>query len=103
LTGLGISFTMGYLIYLIQIYCVSKHYFKFSFEKDFCTLFFILSFITFLTFLSVFLLNPIFKNILGLILIIFVLVFSFREIDKRIAVTELIRIRKNRFINDKFK
>lgn len=95
LTGLGLSFLVSYLMYLIQVYMIAKDKFEFGFDRSFIKIFclqFILAICSF--FVVKFLANP-YSYAIGVILIFSSLWFSFIQLDKRIAILEILKI----FIN----
>lgn len=90
LTGLGLSYLISYIVYFFQVYFVAKFKFKFNFRKDFIKiiitqlLFVILSFLTIKTF------KDYISYLIGSFIIIFSVLFSFSELDKRINLIEII-------------
>ncbi|HJV77734.1 MAG TPA: oligosaccharide flippase family protein, partial [Paludibacter sp.] len=59
LTGLGISFMVGYLVYLVQVFVIAKLKFEFSFDKAFVRIFIIQITLAISCFLAVkFLIQP---------------------------------------------
>jgi O-antigen/teichoic acid export membrane protein len=93
LEGLGISFFAGYLVYFVQVFFIAKMKYSFSLEKAFYKIFGIQFLLGFFCFLTVKLLTSPVSYITGTIFIIFSLLFSIRELDKRIdlrlAYTEM--------------
>lgn len=96
LTGLGISFLAGYLLYLIQIFIVSKIKYQFSFNPAFIRIF------TFQFLLAVFCLIIVelfgkpYSYILGMALIMISAWYSYQQLDKRIGFKEVLFNFKNR-------
>ncbi|MEI6680002.1 MAG: oligosaccharide flippase family protein, partial [Mariniphaga sp.] len=91
LTGLGISFAIAFLLYLVQVYLISKVKFEFSFDRDFVKIFeiqFGLAIAGFLT--TKYLLNP-FNYILGILLIAVSAWYSITELDKRLGLLSIIK------------
>ena len=97
LNGLGISFMMGYFLYLIQVYIITRKKYDFSFNR----LFFHLFFIQFLLglgcfFIIVFVSTP-WSYILGTTFIGISIYHSFRELNKRLDLKgAIINIKRNR-------
>lgn len=97
LNGLGISFMMGYFLYLIQVYIITRKKYGFSFNR----LFFYLSFIQFLLglgcfFVTLFIPTP-WSYLFGTLLIAISAYHSFRELNKRLDIKGvIIHIKKNR-------
>lgn len=91
ITGLGISFMIGYILYLIQVFIIAKLKFEFSFNTAFLKIFCFQFALAFCCFLAVkFLIQP-FPYILGVILILISCFHSFKELDKRIGVLEFLK------------
>lgn len=96
LTGLGISFTIAYLLYLVQVYLIGRIKFAFKFDRDFILIFgiqFGLAIAGFLT--TKYLANP-FNYILGILLIVASGWYSLIELDKRLGFLSILKnYRKN--------
>jgi O-antigen/teichoic acid export membrane protein len=85
LTGLGISFMVGYLLYLIQVFIFGRRNYQFSFESDFVRIFTIQFLIALSCFIVVkFIKNP-YSYIPGLGLILISTWYSYKELDKRLG------------------
>lgn len=95
LDGLGIAFTISYLFYFIQVLIVSKIKYNFFFRKDSVKLFIITSLLIISVFLSVFLINNYLKYIIASFLFLLSLIYSYRELNKRMALKELFKNRIN--------
>ena len=96
LKGMGISFMAAYLIYLIQVYFVSKIKFEFSFNNDFIRIFIFQFCLALLGFLSIRYLGFPLIYIIGIILISISSWFSYKELDKRLEFKSIILNIKNR-------
>ncbi|MFA5229282.1 MAG: oligosaccharide flippase family protein, partial [Candidatus Paceibacterota bacterium] len=79
LTGLGFSFLITYIIYLIQVYVIAKMKYDFSFEKSFLVLFFIQFALALISFVAVKFLDQPYPYIVGVILIIISSWYSLNE------------------------
>jgi O-antigen/teichoic acid export membrane protein len=90
LEGLGISFFVSYLIYLIQVFLLAKIKYTFAFGKAFYRIFSIQFLIGILCFMSSRLLTTPFMYIGGSILIVFSGYYSLRELNKRLNLITLI-------------
>jgi len=91
LTGLGVSFVLVYLIYLIQLLLLSNIKFNFTLSREFRKVFIIqLSFVIG-CFIGVKLFNKTTSYIVGSILITLSVVYSLFELNKRIELLKLIR------------
>ncbi len=90
LTGLGISFMVGYLLYLIQVFILSNIKYQFSFESSFLRIFAIQFLLALSCFIIVkFTIKPYFY-IIGILLIIISAWHSYKELDKRIEIKSII-------------
>lgn len=90
LTGLGISFTVSYLLYMLQVYMVSKIKFNFSFDKSFITIFGIQFGLALISFLNVKYVDQPYAYIIGFLLIIISIAYSFLQLDKRMGLKAII-------------
>ena len=90
LEGLGISFFIGYIIYLAQVFIISKRKYSFAFEKAFYQIFSIQILLGALCFVGSRLLNPPYLYFSGSLLILFSFWYSFRELNKRLGLMALI-------------
>ncbi len=98
LTGLGISFMIGYLLYLIQVFVIAKLKFEFSFDREFIDIFIIQIALAISSFLAVrFLIQP-HSYIVGTLLLLISGIYSLKELEKRIGIKEIIRsfLQKNK-------
>jgi O-antigen/teichoic acid export membrane protein len=90
LSGLGISFAVSYLLYLVQVYLISKIKFEFNFNKDFAKIFVFQFTLAILGFLSIHFLNQPFNYLFGTVLIGISGWYSIKELDKRLGLIEII-------------
>lgn len=98
LVGLGISFLVGYSLYLIQIYVLSNIKFEFSFSRALIRIFIIQFLLALGSFVTVRFISSPYKYFVGLILIFLSGWYSLRELDKRIGLRNIISEIRNRFI-----
>jgi O-antigen/teichoic acid export membrane protein len=91
LIGLGISFTLSYLLYLLQMYIVSKVKFQFSFESGFLKIFFFQIGLAILGFILVYLTEKPFMYIAGIVPITFSVWYSIKELDKRLEIKTIVQ------------
>jgi len=96
LNGLGISFALAYLIYLIQVYSISKKIFAFAFRPELIRVFCIQFTLAIIGFLSVNYLSKPNTYIFGIMLIIASSLFSLRELDKRLDFISIIQKYRNK-------
>ena len=91
LTGLGISFMIVYLLYLVQVYVLAKIKYQFSFDAEFIKIFCI----QFLLAISCFIvINYITKPNSYFIGICFIALsgwFSYKELDKRLGIKLIVK------------
>jgi len=90
LTGLGISFAVAYVLYLIQVYSVSKIKYRFSFGMSFWKLFTIQFILGLAAFLTINYLRQPFTYLIGSALFVISGWISLRELDKRIGIKQVI-------------
>lgn len=91
LTGLGLSFFITYIIYLIQVYLIAKIKYEFSFEKSYLLLFVNQFALALTSFIAVIYLNQPYPYIVGVILIIISGWYSLNELEKRLSIKQAIR------------
>jgi O-antigen/teichoic acid export membrane protein len=98
LEGLGISFFVGYLIYLLQVFIIVRKKYTFAFQKTFYEIFAIQFLIGVLCFISSRFINPPYIYLWGSILIIISTLYSIRELNKRLRLIPLIleRLKKHK-------
>lgn len=87
MAGLGIAFSASYLLYYVQVYFVTKHFYNFDFSSSF----FSVCLIEFLQITACMVLIGLIKNIyvscvLGVILLTVVATYSFFQLDKRMGL-----------------
>ena len=85
LTGLGISFLVGYLLYLIQVFVLSKIKYQFSFDPAFIRIFIIQFLLAISCFLIVKYVRMPYSYIIGMGLIMISTWYSYKELDKRLG------------------
>lgn len=90
LTGLGISFMVGYLLYLIQVFVLSKIKYQFSFYAAFIRIFTIQFMLAITCFLVVKFMEKPYSYIMGMGLIMISAWYSYKELDKRIGIKSLL-------------
>jgi len=91
LTGLGISFLVSYFLYLIQVYYLAKNKFQFSFKKEMNSIFLIQFTLAFFSFLPALILKGSISYLSGGLLFLISIIYSYRELDKRINLSVLIK------------
>lgn len=101
LTGLGLGFMIGYLLYLIQVFFVSKIKYNFNFNTPFIKIFIIQFSLALSCFIMVKVTDKPYYYIIGVILIIISSWYSYKELDKRIGVKALILNIKDKYFKNK--
>lgn len=90
LDGLGISFLLGYILYLIQVYVVCNRKYAFNFDKTFVKIF-VLQLACAVACFGVVKFIPLpYQYLAGSVLIVLSAVYSLRELDKRLAIKEIV-------------
>lgn len=90
LEGLGISFIIGYLLYLTQMIFFTKIYYKFYFEKSFLTIFAIHTLIGIISLCCIkFIKNAAISYIIGSSIIIISLLCSYVKLNQIINIKEV--------------
>ena len=90
LTGLGISFLISYILYLIQVYLIAKTKYGFRFHSGFIKLFLIQFGLAMGCFAIISFLSPPWIYAVGIPIILLSAWFSFKELDKRLHLKELL-------------
>lgn len=97
LTGLGISFIVSYIVYLIHMLILSSIKYSFNFNKNFLIIFFVQFILAVMCFLQVKFLQNNYSYIIGTVLIIISTIYSFFELDKRLEIIKIIiTMKKNK-------
>lgn len=95
LDGLGIGFMINYFVYFILVYFVSNKKYKFSFLLSFKRLLFISLFLVISCFLLIYLWKSNYVYIPTIILTLICCIYSFKELDKRMELVNVIRSFRN--------
>lgn len=90
LSGLGISFFAGYFFYFIQMFTVSKRLYGFSLDKNTVRIFLVQFLVAITSFCCVQLLSNSLAYSIGGILIIFSSLYSWKELNKRINLKQIV-------------
>lgn len=98
LTGLGVSYMIGYLLYLIQVYVLCKIKYQFSFDSVFMLIFTIQSLLTTSCFVVIKFIDKPYSYLIGGSLIAISTWYSYNELDKRIGIKSVLIGLKNRVI-----
>lgn len=89
LNGLGISFMIGYFLYLIQVYIITRKKYGFSFNRLFFNLFFIQFLLGLGCFLAIFFAPTPWAYLLGTLLIAISAYHSVIQLNKRVDLKEI--------------
>ena len=89
LEGLGISFTIGYIIYLIQVFMLAKNRYDFKFNKKFNKIFLIQISLGLICLFIVKSYTDLHNYLLGSIIIILSFIYSYYELNKRLKVKKV--------------
>lgn len=90
LTGLGISFFIGYLLFLIQVLILTKIRYNFYFDRSFIKIFIIQFSLALSCFLLVKFIDKPYSYFFGTILILISIFHSYVELDKRLGLKVII-------------
>jgi len=99
LTGLGISFMIGYLIYLVQVFVISKIKYQYSFNSAFIRIFIIQFLLATSCFIVVKFIGKPYLYIVGTGFILISAWYSYKELDKRLGIKLIFLNLKDRFSN----
>lgn len=97
LTGLGISFMVGYILYTLQVFILSKVKYQFSFSTTFNRIFAIQLLIGVSCFMVVKFIQKPSAYYIGLVFITISAFYSYRELDKRLGIREILSNLRSRF------
>lgn len=93
LTGLGMSFTLKYLVYFIQVYIITRTKYEFSFTKSFLMIFTIQVVLVLLCVCVTGMLPKLYHYILGVPLLLLLSYYSYSELNRRIDFVGLVKSR----------
>lgn len=103
LEGLGISFLISFILHLVQKFMVAKFKYSFSYSSSFIKLFCIQFTLAVLSFVAMYMLSEMTAYAIGVLLIVISVWFSWKELDKRIKLNEMITAKYNEIIISKKK
>lgn len=90
LTGLGFSFLVAYILYLIQVYVIARMRYGFKFHSDFVVIFSIQFAFALVCFAVIKFISSPWIYIIGVPIILISAWYSFKELDKRMNLKELL-------------
>ena len=101
LSGLGISYLIGYFLYSLQMFFLSQRKFEFSFSGELIRIFVLQFLLAIGSFLVVKFLKIPLSYPVGIILIAISGWYSFKELDKRLGVRSILLELKDRYFKKK--
>jgi len=94
LEGLGVAFTILYIIYCSYVYLICRKKYSFNFTRPFINLFFFFLVVTLVAFLSIYCIKGTMGYLFAVLCFLIATIYSFKELDQRIGIKEFI---KNKF------
>jgi hypothetical protein len=94
---MGISFMVAYVLYVIQVFFVSRYQYQFSFTPAFYKIFILQFGLAVACLVIVKVLGSPFSYIVGSLFIAVSAYFAFKELDKRLDLKSIFSGIKNRF------
>lgn len=91
LTGLGISFLAAYALYLLQVYGIARTKYGFRFQSGFAKIFLVPFLLGWACLAVILFLDGLWVYALGLPIILFSCWYSFKELDQRMGLRELMQ------------
>jgi PST family polysaccharide transporter len=91
LEGLGISFVFSYMVYLLQVYLISKYRYNFAFSRVFLKIFYAQLLLVFIGVILVHVLDTYWVFVPLSILLIISTIYSYKELDNRINISQLLK------------
>jgi len=96
LAGLGISFLISYILYLLQVYLIARHKYGFSFSKGFLRIMIFQLVLAITCFLVIKYFDSPWIYIIGFPIILISSWYSFIELDSRLGLKKIIANFKNK-------
>lgn len=96
LTGIGVSYIIYYIIYLIGIKLITNAKYHFAFSKEFYKVLLVCIILCFTAFIATYFENLYLKNTLMFVIIISSSIFSLYKLDKKTDLIESVRQKFNR-------
>ena len=90
LTGLGISFLIGYIVFFLHIFIQSRLLYTFTFNKDFIKFFIIQFLIGLISFFTIEKVGKPFSYLLTSTFILLSCIYSFIELNKRLNISQFL-------------
>ena len=96
LTGLGISFMISQLLYFLQLFLVARYKYNFSFGRSFILYYLVQGIIVALSFSVTLISNRVTFYILGIVCILLSMAVSFKGLNEKMGLMDMIKGLKNR-------
>lgn len=93
LTGLGISFSIGYCIYTVQVFIIAKRRYGFNFSNSFIRVFIIQSILVFLCLVFKIIFSNVLFIVIGGVIFIGCTVYSLASLNRRMGLVNYFRKR----------
>ena len=97
LTGIGISFLVAYIVYLIQVYWISARKYGFAFNSAFVKIFFTQFTLALGCLICIKLIAGPYSYLVGSVFIVASALYALRELDKRLDLKTIVISIKSRF------
>jgi O-antigen/teichoic acid export membrane protein len=91
LMGLGISFLVSYALYLVQVYLIARNKYGFRFQSGFAKIFLLPFLLGWVCLAGILFLEGAWVYALGMPIILFSSWYSFKELDRRLGIKDLIQ------------
>lgn len=90
LMGLGVSFTIKYFLYMIQVYIIARRKYAFTFSRPFIKLFLVELISLIISLILVSYIESYYRFIIGAIVVLLFIGYSFIELDKRMDIMSMV-------------
>lgn len=97
LVGLGYSFILSSFIYIISVAIIAKFKYGYKPTEDFKKIIIIVFFLSLLMLLNALLINTNLFYYVGTILMIFSVYYTYKELDIRLGLTSIIKLKKQKY------
>lgn len=98
LTGLGLSYTIGYLLYIMQVYYLTNRRYSYHFTKQYMMIILKYSLLIIISIMLLMLIATTYSRIIGGLICIISLLFAYKDLNERIQLKEVLvsYLKKNR-------
>jgi len=101
LEGLGISFLITFILAFIQNLVITNWLYGFKYDKNFYKIFIILFSLAIMAFLLSYYVKGLWGHLLGIVIITVSAIYSYKELDKRMDIKEIVGGIKNKYLKKK--